>query len=629
MRKKRLLFQTDFSLVKTGFARMAKSVLKHLYKTGKYDITHYCCGMAENAPALSQTPWKSIGCVPSEKSKIDEIQKDPILSKNFHYGSYMLDEVVKKYKPDVYIAAQDIWGIDFACKKHWFNKIESALWTTLDSLPILQSAIDVAPIAKNYWIWSDFATKELHKLGHTHVKTVHGCFDDSHFHKLSHDDKISLRKKHNIPENSFIIGFVFRNQLRKTVYALIEGFKKFTEENPQIENPRLLLHTSLREGWGIKKFMKQFNVPNEQVLFTHVCANCKDYVVQANEGNDQQCPKCGSEKSLNTVSVQQGVTEAELNEVYNLMDVYCHPFTSGGQEIPIQEAKLCELITLVTSYSCGEEMCYPEAHSLPLEWDAYREFGTDFVKSNTKPESIFENIQKVYDMSVEERSTIGKKGREWALKNFSDKSIGGFLEDFIDSANFAEESIFEDSIELKDPKAKIENIENDKDWVKHLYKQILKIDVSDADDGVKHWVDRLNKDLKRENVEEYFRNVAAQENTKKEASNLENYIDKNRKRRILFLLNRDEKSLYLSTSLLKSVKKLYPSHDIYFSTNPNFFSFLDGNEYIYKMIPYVGQSFNVKELQDKYFDMIYAPDHFDSAYDFNGNKKIEYDLCFK
>ena len=47
------------------------------------------------------------------------------------------------------------------------------------------------------------------------------------------------------------------------------------------------------------------------------------------------------------------------------------------------------------------------------------------------------------------------------------------------------------------------------------------------------------------------------------------------------------------------------------------------------MIPYVGQSFNVKELQDKYFDMIYAPDHFDSAYDFNGNKKIEYDLCFK
>ena len=42
----------------------------------------------------------------------------------------------------------------------------------------------------------------------------------------------------------------------------------------------------------------------------------------------------------------KGVSEKELNEVYNLMDVYCHPFTSGGQEIPIQEAKLTELITL-------------------------------------------------------------------------------------------------------------------------------------------------------------------------------------------------------------------------------------------------------------------------------------------
>ena len=39
------------------------------------------------------------------------------------------------------------------------------------------------------------------------------------------------------------------------------------------------------------------------------------------------------------------------------MDVYCHPFTSGGMEIPIFEAKLTELVTLVTNYSCGEDSC--------------------------------------------------------------------------------------------------------------------------------------------------------------------------------------------------------------------------------------------------------------------------------
>ena len=65
---------------------------------------------------------------------------------------------------------------------------------------------------------------------------------------------------------------------------------------------------------------------------------------------------CASEKSLNTTNRQgMALMNEQLNEIYNLMDVYCHPFTSGGMEIPIFEAKMTELITLVTNYSCGED----------------------------------------------------------------------------------------------------------------------------------------------------------------------------------------------------------------------------------------------------------------------------------
>ena len=77
MRKKRVLIQTDFSLLKTGFARNAKSVLTHLYTTDKYEIFHYCCGLNEAAPELKKTPWKSIGCIPSSNEKIEEIKRDP------------------------------------------------------------------------------------------------------------------------------------------------------------------------------------------------------------------------------------------------------------------------------------------------------------------------------------------------------------------------------------------------------------------------------------------------------------------------------------------------------------------------------------------------------------------------
>ena len=113
------------------------------------------------------------------------------------------------------------------------------------------------------------------------------------------------------------------------------------------------------------------------------------------------------------------------------MDVYCHPFTSGGQEIPIQEAKLAGLITLVTNYSCGEEMCESDANSLALEWNEYREHGTEFIKASTYPESIAKQLNIVYKMPQHKRLEMGKKAREWTIKNFGIQNVGKSIEEFI------------------------------------------------------------------------------------------------------------------------------------------------------------------------------------------------------
>ena len=178
MKKKKLLYQSDFSLAKTGFGRAAKALLTYLYKTGKYDITHYCCGLPYDHPELKRTPWKSVGSLPNNQQEAQEINKDPNLARSASYGSYYLDRIIQEEKPDVYIAVQDIWGIDFAIGKKWFDKITSVLWTTLDSLPILPTAIEAAKKVKHYWIWSSFATKELNNMGFKDVKTVHGPLND-------------------------------------------------------------------------------------------------------------------------------------------------------------------------------------------------------------------------------------------------------------------------------------------------------------------------------------------------------------------------------------------------------------------------------------------------------------------
>jgi len=431
--KKKILYHSDFSLAKTGFGRAAKAVLSYLYNTNNYEIVHYCCGVQKSNPELNRTPWKSVGSLPSDREELEKIIADPQRSKMASYGNLYLDEIIKEEKPDIYIGVQDIWGLDFAIKSEWFNKINSIIWTTLDSLPILPDAIEYGKIIKNYWIWSNFATKELNRLGFSQAITMNGPIQNEYFSRFSDEERAGLRKKFNINGDKFIIGFVFRNQLRKSLPNLLEGYALWKKENPNVTNTALLLHTSWKEGWNINKLAKEYSLPNEEILTTYICQVCKNYSIQPFSGEKIKCNFCQKDGMASTTSVNLGVSEEQLNEIYNLMDVYCHPFTSGGQEIPIQEAKLAELITLVTNYSCGEEMCEDTKGTIPLNWYEYREHGTEFKKASTDPNSIKLNINKIYRMKKNEKRELEKISRQWAINKYSATHIGEKIDKILSS----------------------------------------------------------------------------------------------------------------------------------------------------------------------------------------------------
>jgi len=614
---KKLLFQTDSSLAKTGFGRNAKALLSYLYKTKKYDIVQYCCGTDYSNPVLKTTPWKSIGTLPSDPEERQRIGQDPGQARIASYGGHLIDKVMKEEKPDFYFGVQDIWGTEFAVGKPWFDKINSVIWTTLDSLPILPTAITNAPKIKNYWIWSSFATKVLNEMGHKHVKTVHGCIESKYFFRLTNKERLNLRKQNNIEEDAFIIGFVFRNQLRKSVPNLLEGYAKWKKENKPKEKTYLLLHTYWKEGWGIHKIAAEYDISPEEILTTHVCRKCSRYQVKKYSGEEQNCSLCGNEKSQVTTNVGFGVRENQLNEIYNLMDVYCHPFTSGGQEIPIQEAKLTELVTLVTDYSCGEESCEEGSESIPLEWSEYREHQTEFKKASTHPASIAKEINSVYKMDDAEKREKGKAARQWALDNFSVEVIGKFFEDFIDNAPEADYDFEkEESKENKkknNPDAVVPHIESDSEWVLTLYEKILATDSHVNDDGYKTWMKQLEHKIPRSQIEDYFRNVAREHNQKYFPVKIEDFLDEDDKgKRMAYIMPESAVDVFLSTSLLKSLKSKYPEYNLYFVTKPQYYHILDGNEYIHKVIPYNPQFDNTTHLEgvashEGFFEIAFTP----------------------
>lgn len=634
MEKKKVLIHSNHCKAYTGFGKNTKNILLHLHKTGKYDLVEFSNGMKWGDPSLKLLPWKTEGSLPSDPATLQKMNQDQALARNAGYGGQTIDKIIEREKPDAYIGIEDIWAFSGYTDKKWWNNINCMIWTTLDSLPILPEAVKNADKIKNYYTWSSFASKELNRLGHKHVDTLHGAIDATNFFKFKSDEKLKLRSRLKIDKDDFIIGFVFRNQLRKSVPNLLEGYKIFCEKNPEC-SAKLLLHTHWKEGWDIPRLIKEKGINPKNVLTTYVCAHCKNFEIKPYEEEKKDCNLCGAEKTQITPNTRLGVTEEQLNEIYNLMNVYCHPFTSGGQEIPIQEAKLVELVTLVTNYSCGEDCCTEDSAGLPLSWSEYREPGTQFIKASTNPESIANQLKKVYKMKDSKLKQLGKQARDFVIKNYSIEAIGKKLESIIDNMPEVNWDYDFKPIE-KNPNYIPPEIKNDDDFIKDIYKNILQLDVNESDDGLKHWKNRLSTDMDRDGVLEHFKQVARKENKKQEKIDFTDILDKDDEgNRILFSMPQSIGDIYMSTALLKNIKELYPNYNIYYATKPEYFEILDGNPYIHKVIPYSKSLDSLPAMEGQgnhkgFFEIAFLPFIGTQKmlnYIHNGKDKIQFELC--
>lgn len=584
--KKKILIHSNHCRVRTGFGKHMLNLLTFLHKTKKYEIVELANGRQVNDPALATLPWKCIGSLPSDKSLIEEIKADASKRRLANYGHYTIDSVIAQEKPDIYLGIEDIWGVENFLKKKWWSKINSMIWTPIDSLPLLDKHYLAAKKTKNLIVQASFAHKNLQNEGFTNSHLLPVPLNTNNFHKLDVDQKSSLRSQFNIDQDSFIIGFVFRNQLRKGVPNLLEGFKSFIANNPQ-SKAKLLLHTHWGEGWDISRLIKEKQIDPSLVLTTYFCPKCGRYEIKPFSGQNLDCRFCGSSKSQQTAQINRGVSESQLNEIYNLMDVYCHAFTSGGQEIPIQEAKLCELITLVTNYSCGEDYCSEESGGLPLDWAEYREPGTQFIKASTSSDDISSKIDQVYNMSIKNRESMGKKARDFVINFCSIDSVCPKFESIIDKMEKVDWD-FDLSFVPHNVKYVPPEIVDHRDWVIDVYKNILDVDIElENIEELNQIVNKLNNNTSRQVIYNDLIKLALKENAKNIKVDFNDVLDKNDAgKRILFCLPENEIDVFNSTSLLKFIKEEHPDHNIYFATKKEYFDLVLTNPYVHKVLEY-------------------------------------------
>jgi len=582
MRKKRILFHSSFSKLKTGFGTNSRTVLTALYNTGKYDICEYAAGAVKwSDPLCESVPWKCYGALPDDNREISHIE-DPGAIKDIAYGALNLDRVVKEFKPDVYIGAEDFWAFRGIWGKTWWNKITTCIWTTLDSLPLYPLAVDHASQIKNFWVWASFAEREMHRLGHKHVKTVHGCFDTSKFFPTTEEKKKELKKHFGIEGPVF--GFVFRNQLRKLVISLLEGFKEFKRKDKT--GAKLLLHTNYSEGWNIPAAIKELGIKNEDVLTTYLCRKCRQFEIKPFTGQGMDCKLCGGKKCQGNSSVVDALTQEQLNLVYNVMDGYVHPATSGGLEMPIVEAMLAGLPVATIPYSYGEEFT-DNGFVFKLPYDEYRECASNFIKATPKISYIASFMENVTKKLKDRYKEYGREGRRWALKEFDIKRVVSVVEDLIDSSPFTE---FDFNFEKpeRNENYPLKDIQDDTEWLIDLYRNILWMDETSETEGVKHWLSKLKGGFTRQQVYEFFIKTAKNENNSSKKVSIRDFIKKTDKKKLSYVMPESLGDCVLSLDVLKSLRETYPDWEIYVATKPlNNSIFQPFPELVDGLIPYI------------------------------------------
>lgn len=632
---------------KTGLGRNMKAITTLLFKSGKYELFFLSQGMHDNSAEFTKLPFHCEGVFKNYNQQL--FQTDQGYQRFVAYGNTAVEQFVLNNKLDCLILSDDQWAFDnnIYINSDWFKYMNSNILPiiTADSLPILPTIKEWAEKCKNMSFWTNFAGKALIKENpdkFKHCKTIYGAIQSEDFKPLPPGEKMSLRRQFNIQDDEKVIIYLGRNQLRKIFAAHIKGLAKYKKQNPK-NKIKLLFHCSWSEphGWPLNQMREQYGLSPEDILTTYYCRKCNHWEVRPFTVEDIDCPHCKEAKSMITAGVGSTINEVDLNKIYNLADGSASIFTSGAFEYTNAESLLSGLPLACPNYSCGEDFCGND-FIYEIKGGLTWEHNSGFEKFVPDINSVVKFFDYVYNMTEKEKNEIALKGRAWAKSNFDVTNVVKKYEEFIDNCKPIDwETFYQKRTEIKNVNAPIENKQNDDEFILECYKKILNMTPDDKDSGFQYWKNFLSqkedKNKLKESMVNSMRSAAVEHNRKvSQPITLDHILNVPDKKKIGIVMPESIGDVFLTTSLLESIRDRYPKDEwhLSFITKPEFFDILDCNKFIDLVIPYSQEFDNLLVMEGNgghkgYFDVLYQP-HFGTqrllSYMHNGIDKHDLNL---
>lgn len=376
-----ILFYGDFNCT-TGFGNVSTKLIENWSKNKNFNITILAINDLTEKPYNYKENVMVIPCL-----AVDE-KKDG-------YARLELLRILYSHDFDVFFALNDIEVLN-SMTKHLANvkkertkankkKTKYILYTPIDSEP-RPSDCEVLNVFEEVITYTEYGKAVLQPLVSESIwkkiKVIPHGIDTEVFYPIQNHDEISETKKQIFGRDDvFVFGSVNRNSARKDLGTLMIGFAMFKHTSQA--DAVLYLHCNPKDKMGIDCYRLAERLGLEV-------------------GKDIFFPKDFNENN--------GISESELNKIYNTFDCFITTTTAEGWGLSIVEAMATQKLVVAPKHTSITEIADNGNNAFCFKFMQRAVFVNDFEKIRfiSNPDEVAQVCGIVYNLQNEEDEVKGQ-----------------------------------------------------------------------------------------------------------------------------------------------------------------------------------------------------------------------------
>lgn len=383
----RILWLSDSPLTCTGYSTISWNILNRLEEQG-----HECFFIGHNY--IGQAIPKGLKLEDGTEYKFKLLGGSPR-----PYASDLLMPYIQKYKPDVFGILLDTFmcfpwllSLDFSpAKTIFYYPSDGGGGLPLGCENILKKVNYPVAMAR-------FGQRQVKELYNMDTRHIPHAVDTKNYYPLPKEQKEELRRKYGL-QGKFVIGVVARNQGRKMLDRTIKTMALFAKDHP---DAILLMHTDPRDvasPFDMLQLVQRYKIHN-RIIFTGM-------------------------------SFFNGFDYKQMNELYNVMDVFLLTTSGEGFGVPIIEAMACEVPVIATDYTTTQELLIEDGEcGIPVKLSSELTGSWNVERAIMSDDDAVKVLKELYD-NPELRIKLGKMGKEKVDKLYNWEKVGRDWNDLI------------------------------------------------------------------------------------------------------------------------------------------------------------------------------------------------------